>query len=424
MNFSKKTVLAVFLAAAACFFTGCSKQDRPQAGGPVTIKVAVWDTTLNPYYGELIKTFEEAHSSIKVEIIDTPQADYTQKLSVMLNGGSDVDVFWIKDGDTTRGLSNRGQLADLSAYVKQDGIDLAEYNGLAERFSMDGKIIALPASTSYYVLFYNKDVFDKARIPYPSNDMTWAQFEQLAGSLVSGSGNNKTWGAHFHTWQACVENWAVQDGKHTIVDTDYSFMKPYYEMAVRMQDAGIVMDYGSLKAGNIAYANAFLKGNVAMMPMGFWLAATIKDRIGKGEASLNWGVAAIPHPEGVPAGWTVGSVTPIAMNQASKKKDAAWEFIKFITGEKGARIYAKNAMFPSRANSENLAEIANVPGMPPDLLDALIVKNIALDRPMVDYVAEVNQMLSEEHSLIMLKEVTIDRGLANMAKRSKEIQGK
>jgi multiple sugar transport system substrate-binding protein len=33
-------------------------------------------------------------------------------------------------------------------------------------------------------------------------------------------------------------------------------------------------------------------------------------------------------------------------------------------------------------------------------------------------------MLGEEHSLIMLKEKTVDQGLADMAKRSKEIQGK
>jgi multiple sugar transport system substrate-binding protein len=33
-------------------------------------------------------------------------------------------------------------------------------------------------------------------------------------------------------------------------------------------------------------------------------------------------------------------------------------------------------------------------------------------------------MLGEEHSLIMLEEVTVDQGLANMGQRSKEIQGK
>jgi multiple sugar transport system substrate-binding protein len=161
-----------------------------------------------------------------------------------------------------------------------------------------------------------------------------------------------------------------------------------------------------------------------MLPMGFWLASGIKSRIDNGEIKMNWGVATIPHPEGVPAGWTVGSVTPIAVNEASQNKDAAWEFVKFVTGDEGAKIYAKHATFPSRANSRNLADIANVPGMPEGLLEALLVKNIALDRPMVDYVAEVNQMLGEEHGLIMLKEVSVDEGLANMSRRSREIQGK
>jgi multiple sugar transport system substrate-binding protein len=161
-----------------------------------------------------------------------------------------------------------------------------------------------------------------------------------------------------------------------------------------------------------------------MIPMGFWLASGIKERIDNGEVKMNWGVAAIPHPEGVPAGWTVGSVTPIAINQASTNKDASWEFVKFVTSDEGAKIYAKHVTFPSRANSENLADIANIPGMPGGLLEALEVKNIALDRPMVDYVAEVNQMLGEEHSLIMLKETGVDQGLAKMAQRSREIQGK
>jgi multiple sugar transport system substrate-binding protein len=425
---TKKTLLAALtvVLVISCTFSGCSKKDQgaSQRSGQAAIKVAVWDVTLNPYYTELVKAFTALHPNISVEIIDVPQADYTQKLSVMLNGGSDVDAFWIKDGDTTRRISSRGQLADLSSYVKKDNIILSDFNGLAERFEMDGKLVALPANTSYYVLFYNKDIFDKAGIAYPGNDLTWRQFEKLAGQLTSGSGNSKIWGAHFHTWQALVQNWAVQDGKHTIVETDYSFMKNAYEMVLRMQSAGVIMDFGSLKAGNIAYANAFMKGNVAMLPMGFWLAATINDRIAKGETKINWGVAAIPHPEGTPAGWTVGSVTPIAINQASRNKDAAWEFLKFVTGEEGAKIYAKNAVFPSRSNTQNLVDIANVPGMPPGLAEALAVKNIALDRPMVDYVAEVNQMLGEEHSLIMLKEVSVDKGLANMAKRSKEIQGK
>jgi multiple sugar transport system substrate-binding protein len=413
------------LLGVACMGMGCAKKEAgPAKDGKTVIKASVWDGATSAYYNELITSFMASHPDIRVELIDIPAADYTQKLSVMLNGGSDLDVFWIKDGDTTKGLFNRNQLADLSGYVQRDGIDLSVYNGLADRFWLDSKLIALPASTGYYVLFYNKDIFDKLGVPYPSNDLTWGQYEQLAKQLTTGSGTDKTWGSFIHTWPACVQNWAVQDGQHTIVDTDYSFFKPYYEMVLRMQDAEVIMDYGSLKAGTISYGNAFGKGNIATMPMGFWFASTVKERIDKGEINLRWGVATLPHPEGVPAGWTVGSVTPIAVSQVSKKKDAAWEFVKYITGEEAAKIYAKYVVFSSRATSEDLAIVANTPGMPDGLVEALAVEHIALDRPMEDYVAPVNQMLTEEHGRIMLKEVTIDKGLENMAKRSKEIQGK
>lgn len=42
------------------------------------------------------------------------------------------------------------------------------------------------------------------------------------------------------------------------------------------------------------------------------------------------------------------------------------------------------------------------------------MKNVTLDRPITDKVAEINQMLGEEHSLIMLGELSINDGLAEM----------
>lgn len=429
MNTKAESAAAALLIGVLCFFTACSPKeqtdtiDSGKSGDRVTLKAAHWDISMSPYITGLIAAFEEAHPNIAIEIIDIPSTDYTRKLQILLNGSGDVDAFWIKDGDTTNVLNDRGQLADLSAYIYRDTIDMAAYHGLAERFIMDNKTTALPASTGYYILYYNKTIFDNAGLPYPSNNMTWDEWENLAKQVTSGTGNNKIYGAYLHTWNACVQNWGIQDAKHTIMDTDYSFFKPAYEMVLRMQDEGTLWDYGSLRSGEIHYSNAFFCGNVAMMPMGTWFYTVIIDRIKRNETNIAWGIATLPHPAGLEAGWTVGSVTPIAINQASAYKDEAWEFIKFITSDEGAKIYASYGQIPSRADSSSFAAIAVMDGMPSGSLEALAVKNIALDRPLADQVEEVNQMLDQEHRSIMLGAVSIEQGLANMSKRSREIQG-
>ncbi len=202
-------------------------------------------------------------------------------------------------------------------------------------------------------------------------------------------------------------------------------MKWSYEMVLRMQAEGTIMDYSTLKTGNIHYSSPFLKGNVAMLPMGTWFCATLIEKINAGESDVNWGMALLPHPEGVEAGWTVGSVTPIAINAASKKQEAAWKFVDFVCGEEGAVIQAEAGLIPSRVNQESMSVVADTKGMPEHALDILTaVKNITLDRPIDEKTGEVNQMLGEVHSLIMLEESTIEEGLAEMAERSKEIQGK
>lgn len=443
-----KKILALVLAGALCLglLAGCTsgkptetdppapaKTDAPsnQTDAPDepeeltgTLKVSMWDLAADAIFSSVIKAFEDANPGVTIEPIDIPSADYGTKLSVMLNGGSDVDVFWVKDANTIYPIAKRGQMADLSSYIARDNLDLGIYNGLAENFNIDGKQVGIPFRTDYYILFYNKDIFDEAKVDYPSNDMTWAEFEELAKKVTMGEGVDKKYGAYFHTWQACIENWAVQDGQHTIMDTDYSFFKPYYEMVLRMQnDDKTCMDYGTVKTANLHYSGVFSDGSVALMPMGTWFAATMIDKINKGESSVNWGIATLPHPDNVEAGYTVGATTPICINAASPNQDLAWEFVKFVCGPEGAAAVAAQGGVPALLDNDTLKTLTSVDGYPEGALEALQVKNIVRDRPVADKVSEVNQMLGEQHSLIMLGESDLDTVLADMGEQSKSIQG-
>jgi multiple sugar transport system substrate-binding protein len=169
----------------------------------------------------------------------------------------------------------RNQVIPLNDYIEADGLDLSMYSGAAEELTYEGSIYGLPFRSDIWILYYNKDIFDAAGVDYPTNDMTWSEFDAVARELTSGSGADKIYGAHFHVWRSCVQLATVQDGKNTVISNDYSFMAPMYTMVTNMQKDGIVMDYGELTAGNIHYSGPFKNGQVAMLPMGSWFIGSL-----------------------------------------------------------------------------------------------------------------------------------------------------
>src|SRR5512145_164903 len=307
-------------------------------GEPITLKMTVWDIAKTPYLQPMIDAYQAKHPNVKIEMLEISSTDYQDKLSVMLSGGDDTDILTVKDIPGYSAMLTRNQIVPLNDYVKADGVDLSAYSGAAEELTYNNSIYALPFRSDIWILYYNKDLFDKAGVPYPTNDITWAQYDALARKLTSGSGADKVYGTHYHIWRSTVQLPTVQDGKNKIISTDYTFMKPYYDMVVAMQKDGIVQDFGSLKAGNIHYSGVFKNLQVAMAHMGSWFIGMLLKAKEAGEINFNWGIAKFPHAGGVAAGTTDGTLTSLAINANSKHKDAAWDFIRFYSGPEGAKV--------------------------------------------------------------------------------------
>jgi multiple sugar transport system substrate-binding protein len=250
--------------------------------------------------------------------------------------------------------------------------------------------------------------------------MTWAQFDSIARQMTSGSGADKVYGAHFHTWRSTVELPTVQDGKNTVIATDYSFMKPMYDMVIGMQNDGIIMDYGELRAGSVHYSGVFWNEQIAMLPMGSWFIGGTIAAEEKGEADFNWDVVKYPHPEGVAPGTTAGTLTSLAINAKSANQDAAWDFIKFYSGTQGAKALAATGNLPAMRTPEVLSVFASRAGMPEGATEALQTATVRLELPMHPQVGAVEQVLNQEHELLMTKSVSVDEGIAEMTSRIAE----
>ncbi|CAG0961429.1 MAG: sugar ABC transporter substrate-binding protein [Anaerolinea sp.] len=407
--------VALVLILIFTAFGGASAQDQ------VNLRMTVWDLATTPYWQALVDAYTAQNPNVTIELVDIASAEYQNVVNVMLSGGDDVDVITVKDIPGYSGMLTRGQIIPLNDYIKTANIDLSLYSGAAEELTYEGSIYALPFRSDIWILYYNKAIFDAASLPYPTNDMTWTEFEALARKLTTGSGADKIYGAHFHTWRSTVQLPTVQDGKNIVIAEDYSFMAPTYNMVTSMQHDGIIMDYGELKAGNIHYSGPFKNGQVAMLPMGSWFIGSLIAAQNKGEFDFPWGIATYPHPDGVKAGTTAGTLTSLAINKASKNQDAAFRFIQFYSSVEGAKVLASLGNLPAIRTPEVLEVFAAVSGVPAEAQTALQTTTVRLELPMHPNVGSYEQILNEEHELIMTGSVSVEDGIAEINRRVAEL---
>ena len=424
----KKKLLGVLLSVSmlAGILAGCGSGNNDGSGeasgsGDVTLKWAIWDKDSTPYWQALKDGYEASHSGVKIEMVDLGSTDYMTVLATELSGsGSDFDVVTIKDVPGYATLVSKNTLEPLDSYISKAGIDLSKFGGVDKQVTVDGKLYELPFRNDFWVIFYNKDIFDKKGVAYPTNDMTFDQYDALARQVTDTTFGSQIYGTHYHTWRSDVQLFGVLDGKHTILDGNYDFLKPYYEMVLKQEDDKVCRKYADLSAEGLHYSAAFSGGDVAMLNMGSWYISTLMSNLKSGEYNKdlcgNWGIVKYPHAEGVQAGSTLGTITGLSVTSVSKQKDAAFEFVNWVSGEEGAKVMAGTGNFPALMTNAVADIIASLEGFPQDAAskEALNVSNLYLEVPYAENVSKINDILDTYHKEIMTRNLTIDQGIAKM----------
>ena len=249
-----RKILSVLLSAVmiATLATGCGSSKNPDTAAPtnaatdaasattaessvepVTLKWAIWDKESTSYWQALADAYEATHPNVTIEMVDLGSTDYMTVLATELSGsGTDFDVVTIKDVPGYATLVQKKAILSLDDYIKKDGIDLTKYSGVTDQVTVDGALYELPFRNDFWVVFYNKDIFDAANVPYPTNDMTFAQYDELARKVTNTEFGSQIYGTHYHTWRSAVQLFGVLDGKHTILDGKYDFFADYYNLSL------------------------------------------------------------------------------------------------------------------------------------------------------------------------------------------------
>lgn len=391
----------------------------------VTLNWALWDKDSTAYWQALADGYMESHPNVTIEMTDLGSTDYMTQLATQLAGGNgELDVLSIKDIPGYSNLINLGLLEPLSGKLTTDE---SKFNGVLDQLTAeDGNYYAVPFRSDFWVVYYNKDIFDQAGIEYPTNDMTMEDFDTKIREVYEKTG---VYGNIYHTWRSTTTLFGILDGEHTVIDGNYDFLKPYYEMILKEQQDGVVPNYGEQKTSGLHYSGAFENGQAAMCNMGSWFLATMQkynaEASANGVQPVNFGIVKYPHPDGAPAGSTLGTVTSLAINANSTKKEAAADFLNWCASEEAAEALAATGNFPAVSSDKTSEIIASTDGFPNDenSKEALKTTAVYLEMPLSDKASEIETILNTEHDAIMTESETVDEGIANMNEQVQAILG-
>ncbi|WP_377273565.1 ABC transporter substrate-binding protein [Peterkaempfera sp. SMS 1(5)a] len=414
-------VIPAVLALALAGVAGCSSSSSGShtANGKTVIKVALWNYDTTPEFKALIDGFEAKYPNITVQPVDILSADYEQKITAMLAGGDKTDVITVKNVTDYSQYGTRGQLVDLTDAVNALP-SKSSYAGLDD-FKLSGKYYALPYRQDFWVLYYNKKLVGDTDMSH----LTWSDFEALAKRLTTGSGADKVYGAYLHTWRSVVQAVASAQTGGDLLGPDYSWLKPQYQVALDLQQAGAVMPFATATSQQAGYDAQFTTGKAALVPMGTWWAAALLSEKTQGKNAIDWAIAPLPQVQNNGQTVTFGSPTAFGVNKKAADKPDAEKFVEWASGPEGAAAVAKIGITPAYSDSSVMSTFFAAPGMPSDPVSkaAMEPTKVQLEMPVSDKSADVDQILTEEHQLVMTGQKSVDAGVAEMESRVKNEVG-
>ncbi len=398
--------IAALVLGACSQGSATSESDSDESDG--TTAITYMEFSSNGGHEEhlqaIVDAFEEENPDITVKVETTPYDQYFTKLQTALAGGTAGDTFELNYENFVTYAEN-GSLAELS------DVDSAAYKpSLLEAYQYEGAQLGLPESFSDVVLFYNKELFDKAGIDPPTADWTWAE-EQAAAEKLTDKGAG-VWGDYqpvtFFEFYKTLEQ---SGGSFFNEDkTKAAFDSPEGVEAAEwlVGKSGTTMPTEADGAGTPDFdTNLFKDGKLAMWHSGIWMFDALAD------APFEWDIVVEPgNTQKASAMFANG----VVVNADTDEQEAAEKWISFLTASQAAIDTRLNASWelPPVADESLLAPYLeqDKPANRQAVMDSL--EAVALP-PVIARQAEMQDAVNKELADAAAGRKSVEDALADAA---------
>ncbi len=329
------------LALSACVTT--TPPTPEAADSTIVIRAGTGDggDGLTPHQ-QIIQNFEDQNPNVIVQLEPVSGRDYYARLLTQLAAKAAPDIIQIGD-DAVPSFVSKNAFVPLDTYLQNINFDASIYlPGLLDPGKIDGKQYLLPKDYSPLAVYYNKNLFDAASVPYPTDGWTWEDLLATAQALTlkDASGNVTQWGIQLPAaWTTGFEYWVAAAGGSLISADGKSYVGAmdspevaravqfYADLYNKYQVAPLPADMNAFGGGNSEFAN----GKAAMMLFGRWPQGGFKTN-----PNISLGVVAPPQDK-VRANILFWGGFGIATS--SSQADTAFKYLSFVSGEPGAQVW-------------------------------------------------------------------------------------
>lgn len=377
---------------------------------PVTITFGFWgDTEEAKMKMDLAQKYMDEHPNVTIQYEYTDGASYLTKLQTWFSSGSVPDVFGLAS-DQLFSFIGSEEFEDLEPYVEKDGLGEAWGKEALKAYSDEnGKVYATPFLSKVFAIAYNKDLFDKAGIAYPTDDWTEEDMLKAAEALTGGDGTEKTYGI----------NWGVRPPEfYRNLYGDMIYDVNTYEVniadnkqfahAVSMFKDTIDKGWAPNATSGAVSTGGFETGQYGMQLCATWDIATFQNMIND---SFQWDIAMLPVNKEFNQrmlstlrgnGW--------CMSSSSKEKEVCWDFIKFMSAAEGSAIAAQNYGIPALVSYSGSDEYLTNFGGGSEYDKSVFIKMLDYTTPFYNLgaFAEVNDVIKTQYDLLLENQITLD----------------
>ncbi len=294
-------ILSMLLAACAGGVTPQAEQSGetqapPPSGETVTVNMWIFEGE-GGFLPTLIESFEAANPNIKIQLTDIPEGDYVTKLDTALLANDPPDLAYVYEGRYLKA----GSFLPLGDFFMTQDINLEDYNeGAMSSCFYEGEVYCAGTYVGAVLMFYNKDLFDAAGVPYPSatDPMTIDEYALMLQPLTVQSEdiNERVWGgdAGAPVWWVERKTMFSDDGRQTDGYINDEATAHFYDVLAGLRSDGSVMTSaeGQLMEGTDLLATGKLATSIIDNAVAI---PTLE------EAGIRWGAAPPPvEKEGDP----------------------------------------------------------------------------------------------------------------------------